>query len=87
MWKCTCSHVKGKTGLGHGRALSSSVQQRKCEEQKMRGWMIVFALMSVAAACMSMTVAPTIASKGASVLFGFLFVLSLLAQAMRGRAE
>ena len=53
----------------------------------MRGWMIVFALMTVAAAGMSMTDAPTIASKGASVLFGILFLLSLLAQAMRGRAE
>ena len=54
----------------------------------MRGWMILFALMSVAAAGMSLTNAPTVASaKGASVLFGTLFLLSLVAQAMRGRAE
>jgi hypothetical protein len=58
------------------------------EEQKMRGWMILFALMSVAAAGMSLTAEPTVASaKGASILFGTLFVLSLGAQAMRGRAE
>jgi hypothetical protein len=53
----------------------------------MRGWMIVFALMAVAAAGMSLTDAPTIASKSVSVVFGTLFLLSLLAQAMRGRAE
>jgi hypothetical protein len=54
----------------------------------MRGWMILFALMAVAAAGMSLTDAPTVTSaKSASVLFGSLFVLSLLAQAMRGRAE
>jgi len=54
----------------------------------MRGWMILFALMTVAAAGMSLTGAPTMASaKGASVLFGTLFLLSLIAQAMRGRAE
>ena len=54
----------------------------------MRGWMILFALMTVAAAGMSWTDGPTVASaKGASVLFGTLFLLSLVAQAMRGRAE
>jgi hypothetical protein len=54
----------------------------------MRGWMIVFALMAVAAAGMSLTDASTVASaKGASVLFGTLFLLSLVAQAIRGRAE
>ena len=54
----------------------------------MRGWMILFALMAVAAAGMSLTDAPTVLSdKGASVVFGTLFLLSLLAQAMRGRAE
>jgi len=53
----------------------------------MRGWMILFALMTVAAAGMSITDAPTVASMGAGVLFGVLFLLSLLAQAMRGRAE
>ena len=54
----------------------------------MRGWMILFALMTVAAAGMSLTDAATVAStKGASVLFGTLFLLSLIAQAMRGRAE
>ena len=54
----------------------------------MRGWMILFALMAVAAAGMSLTDALTVASaKGASFLFGTLFLLSLVAQAMRGRAE
>jgi len=53
----------------------------------MRGWMILFALMAVAAAGMSLTDAPTVATTGASVLFGTLFLLSLAAQAMRGRAE
>ena len=54
----------------------------------MRGWMILFALMTVAAAGMSLTAAPTVATaKGVSVLFGALFLLSLVAQAMRGRAE
>lgn len=54
----------------------------------MRGWMMLFALMTVAAAGMSLTDAPTVASaKGASVLFGGLFLLSLVAQAMRGRPE
>ncbi len=54
----------------------------------MRGWMILFALMMVAAAGMSLTSAPTVVSaKGASVLFGTLFLLSLVAQAIRGRSE
>ena len=54
----------------------------------MRGWMIVFALMAVAAAGMSFSDAPTVASaKLASVLFGTLFLISLVAQAIRGRAE
>jgi hypothetical protein len=54
----------------------------------MRGWMILFALMAVAAAGMSLADAPTVAStKGASILFGTLFLLSLATQAMRGRAE
>lgn len=54
----------------------------------MRGWMILFALMAVAAAGMSLTDAPIVSSaKGASVLFGTLFLLSLVAQAIRGRAE
>ena len=54
----------------------------------MRGWMILFALMAVAAAGMSFTGAPTVVSaKGASVLFSTLFVLSVVAQAVRGRAE
>ena len=54
----------------------------------MRGWMVLFALMAVAAAGMSLTDAPIVSSaKGASVLFGALFLLSLVAQAIRGRAE
>jgi len=54
----------------------------------MRGWMILFALMTVAAAGMSLTAVPTVVpAKGASILFGALFLLSLAAQAMRGRAE
>ena len=54
----------------------------------MRGWMILFALMTVAAAGMSLTGAPTVVSaKGASIVFGSLFLLSLVAQAIRGRAE
>jgi hypothetical protein len=54
----------------------------------MRGWMILFALMTVAAAGMTFSDTSTVASaKGASVLFGTLFVLSLVAQAIRGRAE
>ena len=54
----------------------------------MRGWMILFALMAVAAAGMSLTDAPTVAyAKVASILFGALFLLSLVAQAVRGRAE
>jgi hypothetical protein len=54
----------------------------------MRGWMILFAVMAVAAAGMSLTDGPIVSSaKGASVLFGTLFLLSLAAQAIRGRAE
>ena len=54
----------------------------------MRGWMVLFALMTVAAAGMSFTDAPTgVSARGASVLFGMLFLLSLVAQAIRGRAE
>jgi hypothetical protein len=54
----------------------------------MRGWMMLFALISVVAAGMSLTDAPTVVSaKGASFLFGTLFLLSLAAQAIRGRAE
>ena len=53
----------------------------------MRGWMILFAMMAVAAAGMSLTDALTVSAKGASFLFGALFLLSLVAQAMRGRAE
>jgi len=54
----------------------------------MRGWMILFAVMAVAAAGMSLTAAPTVESaKGASVLSGTLFLLCLVAQAIRGRAE
>jgi len=54
----------------------------------MRGWMILFAVMTVAAAGMTFSDTSTVASaKGASVLFGTLFVLSLVAQAIRGRAE
>ena len=54
----------------------------------MRGWMILFAVMSVAAAGMSLTGEPTVASaKGASIVFATLFLLSLVAQTMRGRAE
>jgi hypothetical protein len=54
----------------------------------MRGWMILFALMTVAAAGMSLTDVPMVTSaKGASILFGTLFLLSLVAQAIRGRAE
>jgi len=54
----------------------------------MRGWMILFALMAMATAGMSLTDAPTVVSaKGASILFSTLFLLSLVAQALRGRAE
>ena len=54
----------------------------------MCGWMILFALMTVAAAGMSLTDAVIVSSaKGASLLFGTLFLLSLAAHAMRGRAE
>ena len=54
----------------------------------MRGWMILFALMTVTAAGMSMTGSSTVVSaKGALVVFGTLFLLSLAAQAIRGRAE
>jgi len=54
----------------------------------MRGWMIVFALMAVAAAGMSLTDAPSVISaKGASVLFSTLFLISIVAQVLRGRAE
>jgi len=63
-------------------------KNRPTEEHEMRGWMILFALMTVAAAGMSFTDVPTVISaKGASVVFGTLFLLSLAAQAMRGRAE
>jgi hypothetical protein len=58
------------------------------KEITMRGWMILFALMAVAAAGMSLTDTPAVESaKGASALFGTLFLLCLAAQAMRGRAE
>ena len=54
----------------------------------MRGWMILFALMAVAAAGMSLADASTVVSaKSASVVFGTLFLLSLVAQAIRGRPE
>ena len=54
----------------------------------MRGWMILFALMAVAAAGMTLTDAPIVSSaKGAAILFSTLFLLSLAAQAIRGRAE
>ena len=54
----------------------------------MRGWMILFALMAVAAGGMTLTDAPTIhPAKGAAVLFSALFLLSVAAQALRGRAE
>jgi len=54
----------------------------------MRGWMILFALMAVVAAGTSLANPPLVASaKGASILFGTLFLLSLVAWAMRGRAE
>ena len=58
------------------------------EEQEMRGWMILFALMSMVAGAMSFTEPSTVVSaKGASVVFGTLFLVSVAAQAMRGRAE
>ena len=54
----------------------------------MRGWMILFALMTVVAAGSTLTDAATVVSaKGASIVFGTLFLLSLGAQAIRGRAE
>lgn len=54
----------------------------------MRGWMILFALMAVAAGGMTLTdVSAMPSAKGAAILFGTLFLLSLVAQAMRGRAE
>jgi len=53
----------------------------------MRGWMILFALMTVAAAGMSLTDPSVASAKSASVLFGALFLLSLVAQAIRGRPE
>jgi hypothetical protein len=54
----------------------------------MRGWMVLFALITVAAAWMSLTDASAVGSaRGASVLFGTLFLLSFLAQAIRGRVE
>jgi hypothetical protein len=52
----------------------------------MRGWMVLFAMMTVAAVGMSLTDAP-VSAWGASVLFGALFLLSLLVHAIRGRAE
>lgn len=54
----------------------------------MRGWMILFALLAVAAAGMSLTDMSLVRSaKSGSILFGILFVFCLLAQAIRGRAE
>jgi hypothetical protein len=54
----------------------------------MLGWMILFALMAVAAAGMSLTEPAAVASGAvASVVFGTLFLLCLVAQAIRGRAE
>jgi len=54
----------------------------------MRGWMILFALMAVAAAGMGFKDADTVTSaKVGSVLFAILFLISLLAQAIRGRVE
>ena len=54
----------------------------------MRGWMILFALMAVAAAGMSLTdVSSVVSAKGASFLFSTLFLLSIVAQVLRGRAE
>jgi len=53
----------------------------------MRGWMILFALMSLVAAGVSLDT-PTVASaRGAGVLFGVLFLLSLATRFIRGRAE
>ncbi len=53
----------------------------------MRGWMILFALMTVAAAGMTLNPSTVASAKGIGVLFGTLFLLSLLALAIRGRAE
>jgi hypothetical protein len=53
----------------------------------MRGWMILFALMTVVAAGMTLDPSKVVSAKGASILFGTLFLLSLLALAIRGRAE
>lgn len=55
----------------------------------MRGWMILFALMAVAAGGMTLTEPPALAAsaKGVAILFSTLFLLSLAAQAARGRAE
>jgi hypothetical protein len=54
----------------------------------MRGWMILFALMAVVAGGVSLTDVPTVVSaKGASAVFGTLFLVSLLVLGMRGRAE
>lgn len=54
----------------------------------MRGWMILFALMAMTAAGMSLTDTSSVPSaKVAGVLFGTLFLLSLVAEAIRGRAE
>jgi|GEM_PF-6134080 len=53
----------------------------------MRGWLILFALMTVVAAGMALDSSTATSAKGAGVLFATLFLLSLLAQAIRGRAE
>jgi hypothetical protein len=50
--------------------------------------MILFALMAVAAGGMTLTNAPAVEpAKGTAILFGALFLISAVAQALRGRAE
>jgi len=53
----------------------------------MLGWMMVFAIMAVLGAVLSLTGNPASSARIASLLFSSLFFLGLLTYAVRGRAR
>jgi hypothetical protein len=58
------------------------------ENSEMLGWMIVFALMTVLATVMTVAAGPSagfISTKLAALLFGFLFLASVLTSLVRRR--
>jgi uncharacterized membrane protein YtjA (UPF0391 family) len=53
----------------------------------MLGWMILFALMALPGAAAAMAGHPAVALTTTTVLFAFLFLLTLLISLVRGRAR